>query len=111
MVKIEYAENVRLTKRDLQIIIDTFHKYFLPEDHLWLFGSRAKMKRRGGDIDLYIETHESDSNNASKKKWDFSWELQEKLGEQKIDVVLNMIFSNYSLPIYKIAVEKGVKLV
>ena len=50
--------NVRLTEKEQKIITNTFKRYFHTNDHLWLFGSRADVNKRGGDIDFYVETHD-----------------------------------------------------
>ena len=41
----------------------------------------------------------------------FVIELWKKLGEQKIDVVVKCLSSDFELPIYKVARENGVLLV
>ena len=82
---------VRLSDYNLNAIVDAFKVHFLEDDHLWLFGSRVDLNRKGGDIDLYIETHEESSEVAFKKKLKFLCEVEKKIGEQKIDVVLNLL--------------------
>lgn len=110
-------QKVRLSDRDIAEIITSFKDHFGMKDHLWLFGSRVDLTKRGGDIDLYIETVESGSV-AIKKKMKFVGDLWERIGEQKIDVVLNLVGSkDLAIPvtddllIYKIAKKEGVQLV
>lgn len=71
-----------------------------------LFGSRADDNKRGGDIDLYIETAEKES--LLDKKVKLLVRLNRELGEQKIDVVVN----NFSVEkdIFTIARSTGVWL-
>lgn len=104
-------QTVRLSEYDREQIVQTFKKYFGKDDHVWLFGSRVDLEKRGGDIDLYIETTELDAVTANKKRTQFVIELWDKIGEQKIDVVLNLVLDPYDLPIYKVARNEGVQLV
>ncbi|CAN5291378.1 hypothetical protein BH10PSE19_BH10PSE19_15690 [soil metagenome] len=103
--------HIRLTQKEQEIICTTFHKYFAQSDHLWLFGSRVDLKKKGGDIDLYIETKESDVKCVVNKKIAFVNELWVQLGEQKIDVVLHLLSSSEHLTIYDIAKAEGCLLV
>jgi hypothetical protein len=111
LVMIESNKKIRLSNSDLVAIQNIFHKHFLAKDSLWLFGSRVDLAKLGGDIDLYIETSMESMELAIKKKIDFIWDLEQIIGEQKIDVVLNIVNHPYDLPIYKIAKEQGVKIV
>ena len=56
---------------------------------VWLFGSRVDDSKRGGDIDLLIETDQVDINTISRAEIAFLTKLQMKLGDQKIDVLLD----------------------
>jgi len=68
-----------------------------------LFGSRVYDDKKGGDIDLYVIT---DTPTYEKKK-KFWIELQERLGEQKIDIILS---EDPNRPIEKVALKEGVEL-
>lgn len=105
------VKKVRLSDYDLAAIESLFIKNFLPGDKLWLFGSRADLDKKGGDIDLYIETDANDVEAAIKMKSDFLWDLEQKIGEQKIDIVLNMLRDPYPLPIHEIAKTKGIRII
>lgn len=48
---------MRISEEDKIAIISEFKKSFSPDDHLWLFGSRVDDTKKGGDIDLYVQTH------------------------------------------------------
>lgn len=102
--------NIRLKPFEIEAICTSFRKYFSPQDHLWLFGSRVDPEKRGGDIDLYVETV-LDASTALDRQGDFIIELYNKIGEQKIDVVLNLVTKPYRLAIYEVAREEGVRLV
>jgi RimJ/RimL family protein N-acetyltransferase len=107
---VAHQKTVRLSIQDSIALENAFRKYFLKEDCLWVFGSRANLSKRGGDIDLYIETHFESVDAAYEAKKDFLIEFENVIGEQKIDIVLNRLNSHYSLPIYEIAKTKGVKI-
>jgi len=73
---------------------------------VYLFGSRIDDAKKGGDIDLYIEM---DSLQAVfDKKISLLTELRKKLGDQKIDVVINNFTKDKD--IYKIAKKTGILL-
>lgn len=102
------VNKLRLTKRQQQAIIVTFQKCFMEGDHIWLFGSRIDPNRKGGDIDLYIETNEKNGRLVIERKISFLSNLKLIIGDQKIDVVINM--GDKDLPIYKEARLTGIKL-
>lgn len=104
-------EKIRLTSDELLAIRNSFRDIFLSEDHLWIFGSRANISKKGGDIDLYIETNINDFDDASNRENRLVLSLWEKIGEQKIDVVLNILSMNKQLPIYEIAKKTGVQII
>ena len=102
---------MRLTAFQIAAIKESFCKSFASEDHLWLFGSRVDPTKRGGDIDLYIETKYSDTALVLQKKIRFLVDLQLKIGEQKIDVVINILSLGKALSIYEEARKTGIKIV
>jgi hypothetical protein len=102
---------IRLEPDEIEAITTSFRNIFSNEtDHLWVFGSRVKPNARGGDIDLYIETT-SNAEQAGQQKIELVIDLWDKIGEQKIDVVVHLLHSNYQSPIYEIAKQEGIKLI
>jgi hypothetical protein len=106
------AENVqvRLPDQTLEIMRQLFAKHFLPDDQLWLFGSRVDLNKKGGDIDLYVETDMINYTIASNKKLNFLVELKKNIGDQKIDLVLRLKDDDRNLPIYQVARSEGVRI-
>jgi len=78
-------KKVRLTPYELEAIKTTAKEVFGEGVKLWLFGSRVDPTKRGGDIDLYIETQEGYN---VKKLLKFLARLNIRIGERKIDVIL-----------------------
>ncbi|RME50785.1 MAG: nucleotidyltransferase domain-containing protein, partial [Caldilineae bacterium] len=74
-----------------------------PEARIILFGSRADDAKRGGDIDLLILSQEL----TPRHKRALRLALYEKLGEQKIDL---LIASDTASPLVRIALAEGVSL-
>lgn len=77
---------MRLREYEHQILTKHCNALF-PHAHLYLFGSRTDDKKRGGDIDLYLET--DDKTNLFKRKIHFLSKVKRDLGEQKIDLIFN----------------------
>jgi len=94
---------VQLTEYELNAIKETFLDVF-KSGEIFLFGSRVDDAKRGGDIDLYISATKKEA--LVKRKIDFLVKLKRKIGEQKIDVVLDRGQNN---PIDRVA-KKGVLL-
>lgn len=77
---------MRLRERDVKAIKESFEAVF-NDGTVYLFGSRTDDLKRGGDIDLFIET--SDTSDLFTKKIRFLAKLKRAIGDQKIDVVFN----------------------
>ncbi len=76
---------MRISDYDHQAIKQTFAEVF-GEGKVYLFGSRVDDSRRGGDIDLYLCPQKL--VDEFKQKSQFSMRLQDRIGEQKIDIVI-----------------------
>lgn len=106
----ENKKKARISDAELMEIKNSFTESFGSKDKLWIFGSRADLKKKGGDLDFYVETQEEDVSIALENKNAFIKRLWSKLGEQKIDVVLNIVELKHHLPIYEIAKTKGIQI-
>ncbi|MBL0319459.1 MAG: nucleotidyltransferase domain-containing protein [Alphaproteobacteria bacterium] len=99
---------MRLTEKEIKAICEAFREHFAPGDKLYLFGSRVDDSKRGGDIDLFIQTHETDYDITFQNKIRFTVDLKIRIGDQKIDVVIQSPGRN--LPIYDEALKTGIVL-
>lgn len=93
---------MRLSQYEIRSIKDVVYS-FDSNARIYLFGSRVYDDKRGGDIDLLILSNKLTSKDTRKARL----ALYDKIGEQKIDVV---IAQDLSKPFTRIAVEEGVLL-
>ena len=77
---------MRLTEETKNIIIDFVCRHFTQAEKIILFGSRTDDSKRGGDIDILVQTPVS-SAVAFESKFRTVAALQLKLGEQRVDIL------------------------
>ncbi|AHJ13726.1 nucleotidyltransferase domain-containing protein [Sulfurospirillum multivorans] len=75
---------MRLSFFEVESIVMTFKEVF-GQGKIYLFGSRADDTQKGGDIDLFLDVPYSE--DIYSKKTVFLIKLEEKIGEQKVDIV------------------------
>jgi predicted nucleotidyltransferase len=97
---------MRLSKLEINIIKEIAQKIFGSDTKVFLFGSRINDKLKGGDIDIYIETNKT--IDVLNKKIKLSIELKKKLGDRRIDIIINN-FQSYK-DIFTIAKQEGILL-
>ncbi len=93
---------MRLSRTEIEAISQTIRSLD-DRARIRLFGSRADDAKRGGDIDLLILSEkltESDRGTIRLR-------LQEKLGEQKIDIVIARDLTD---PFVRVAYNEGVEI-
>lgn len=95
---------MRLTAFEIDAIKQTAQEVFGSAAEIYLFGSRVNDEKKGGDIDLYIKTQDG---NDLAHKIKFQVLLEQKIGEQKIDVILAV---DKNRPIEQQAINTGVLL-
>ena len=96
---------MRLSETQQQCILEATRQNFGDDAKAWLFGSRVDDTRRGGDVDLYIETRQSSNNLMA--------ELRCKMAiEESLDLHVDLVVNDHvkDMPIYKIAKKQGVQL-
>jgi len=99
---------MRLTADQVTHIRLATTRFFGEQAKVWLFGSRVDDQKKGGDIDLLIQANIPDAVEGLRLKLQFLVTLDQQLGEQKIDVLLEM--PNDERPIVQIAKQTGVLL-
>ncbi|WMJ07879.1 nucleotidyltransferase domain-containing protein [Nitrosomonas sp. sh817] len=100
--------DVRLSIREVEIIRATVHRLLSDDARIRIFGSRAKMDERGGDIDILIETEQILTDRVSTA-CRLTSQLQMQLGDRKIDVII-VDPATPEQPIHQIARQTGVML-
>ena len=101
---------MRLTQREIQIIKATVREVMGEQATVWLFGSRVDDSKRGGDIDLFVESNLHDPLLRVRKKSQLWAKLQLRLGEQRIDIILAAAKPKEQQRIEQVAKESGIRL-
>ena len=79
---------MRITEKERRVLRDEVRKAFGADSKVFLFGSRVDDARRGGDIDLLVETGQGHAA-VFEAQLRFLAKVKLALGEQKIDVLLD----------------------
>lgn len=101
---------MRLTQLERDIITSAAQESFEPGVVVRLFGSRVEQDGRGGDIDLLIETQLRDPERIVRAHTRFLANLYARLGEQKVDVLIDYPERRLRPAIFDLAREQGVVL-
>lgn len=99
---------MRLNEPQRQVIKSAVARIVGEDSSVWLFGSRADDSKRGGDIDLLVETPRSLPNRVDAL-CRLEGALVMGLGDRKIDIVLKDARSA-DTPIFRAAKQTGVRL-
>lgn len=79
---------MRLTATQREYVLQATRQHFGVDANVWLFGSRANEARRGGDVDLYVETAQPDTRMST---------LRCKIAfEDSLDFHVDLIVNNYT---------------
>jgi len=76
---------MRLSPEVTHAIQEAFVQVFEKGD-LYLFGSRVDDTRKGGDIDLYVDT--DNRERLGEKRIEFLARVKRRIGNQRIDLVV-----------------------
>lgn len=94
---------VRLSQEEREVIVSLLRAED-PDGQVFVFGSRADLDKRGGDIDIFFQT---DKKLTLKKRLFLEYRLRTKC-DTKIDLLVKSA-DERNQPIYDIA-RKGVLL-
>lgn len=97
---------IRLSEEEIKIIKQTAIEIFGENAKVYIFGSRIDSQKKGGDIDIYIETEKIVS---IKDEISFLSKVEIKGIERKVDLVVNAP-NKKEKPIFKQAKESGVMI-
>ncbi|MES2199423.1 MAG: nucleotidyltransferase domain-containing protein [Chlamydiota bacterium] len=99
---------MRLNRQEVDALIRATRQAFGSSARIWLFGSRVDDNKKGGDIDLYIETDKESGLVAAKLG--MLGAIWSTFGEQKIDILVRSRSRECS-PMHDIAKSSGEELV
>ncbi|PTQ78142.1 hypothetical protein C8R26_104124 [Nitrosomonas oligotropha] len=100
--------NIRLSAKEIEVIRATVHRLLGDGVRIRIFGSRARLDEKGGDIDILIETEQKLADRVASA-CRLTSQLQMQLGDQKIDVII-IDPETREQPIHQIARQTGVML-
>ena len=104
------GETMRLSSSERNLLRQAARDAFEPEVALRLFGSRLDDARKGGDIDLLLETRMVDAAQIAKAQVRFLSRVYTLMVEQKIDLLIDFPARQQRPPIFEIARSQGVVL-
>ena len=100
---------MRITEDEISIIKKLAVDCFGNGTKVFLFGSRVRDNKKGGDIDLFITNYKKTDLSFSAKI-EFLTELKSLIGEQKIDVILDSDKLRSKKQFYKSVRKEAVEL-
>ena len=97
-------KRIRLKDEEIEIIKEVAIDIFGEDAKVYIFGSRVDLTKKGGDIDIFIETQKEVSLN---QKIDFLAKLELKGIERSVDVLIKAK-NRDNKPIFEEAKRTGV---
>ncbi|MGH8568157.1 MAG: nucleotidyltransferase domain-containing protein [Gammaproteobacteria bacterium] len=100
---------MRITQVQRRALIEQIRRSFGPAARVWLFGSRADDRRRGGDVDIYVEAVGPAVEGRLDAEIATGIALQDLFDGLKVDLVVRY-GGEAERPIHAIAKNTGVLL-
>ena len=100
-----YSVGMRVDNKDIDIIVETI-KEKVADAAVYLFGSRADDAKRGGDIDLFLNTSRAVSLS---EKISLLTQLERKGINRKVDLIIQTPEHKQDI-IYQEVQQKGIRL-
>ena len=97
-------KRIRLKDEEIEIIKEAAIEIFGEDVKVYIFGSRIDLTKKGGDIDIFIETQKEVSLN---QEIDFFAKLELKGIERSVDVLIKAK-NRDNKPIFEEAKRTGV---
>ena len=101
---------MRLSEHEKESLKHAAQGCFGDGTRLRLFGSRADEHSKGRDIDLLIESPLTDPADIAKAHTRFLSQIYTRLGEQKVDVLIDYPGRLSHPPIFQVALQEGILL-
>lgn len=76
---------MRLSKREIEAILEVAEDIYGTDVKVYLFGSRVDDSRRGGDIDLLVRTTSEKKGILDRVR--MAARIKSLIGDQKIDII------------------------
>ena len=76
---------MRLSKREIEVILQVAEDIYGTDVKVYLFGSRVDDSRRGGDIDLLVWTTSEKKGILDRVR--MAARIKSLIGDQKIDII------------------------
>lgn len=76
---------MRLSKREIEAILQVAEDIYGADVKVYLFGSRVDDSRRGGDIDLLVRTTSAKKGILERAR--MAARIKSLIGDQKIDII------------------------
>ena len=76
---------MRLSKREIEAILQVAEDIYGTDVKVYLFGSRVDDSRRGGDIDLLVRTTSEKKGILARVR--MAARIKSLIGDQKIDII------------------------
>jgi len=96
---------MRLLKQEIEIIKRVILKY-ISDATIMLFGSRVYDDKKGGDIDIFVQTN---SNITLSQKLQILTEIELEGVFRRVDLIVKTPQSKYQ-PIFKTILKEGIVL-
>lgn len=100
---------MRLSEQEIEAIKQIAEKSFGKGTEVLLFGSRIFDQKKGGDIDLLIR-NKYENRLTLWAKINFLAELKLKIGDQKIDVILDTDNLKRKTNFHQSVISQAIKL-
>ena len=97
---------MRLEQKTIEKIIQYKLLYFGSESKLYLLGSRVDDNKRGGDINLYLETQ---NDISTQQQVEFLTSIYKNVTQRKIDLLIKNPLE-IDKPIFHTAKKEGLLL-
>lgn len=103
---------MRMTPLQIETVKSLVHRHFGADAGVWLFGSRMRDDRKGGDYDFLVETSLDEPDVIIEHKIALLADLlsSRPFEDEKIDLVVRRRNSAFDTPIYAVAKKEGARL-
>ena len=100
---------MRISSGQQRRVREIVERHFGPRARVWLFGSRADDEKRGGDVDLYVETPRAPTESRVREELAAGAALEALFDDGSVDLVIRYP-GDAEKPIHRVALKTGLLL-